>query len=178
MSDSTPSHPLPFDPGDPHIRTMARRLLGGDHVPLRGDTDSLINEALIRLLPTGRARDTDQRRARAFLAMRHHLCDKRRQLQGRPDHQAWSDTLCKTNRETEVELQLDLQRALAELFALPKGGGLYRLLCQLRCEGVGSAQELAQRTGQTPRTVSRKLRYMRCWLEARLRLSEDSSTAL
>ncbi len=151
------------------LRRMAEGLMSGERGGHTLEPTALANEVWLRLRASRNAGELERG---AFLglaaqAMRRILTEHaRRRATAKRGGAARRTTLNGKAAEPEpVDFALDLDAALTELEGLDPD--LARVV-ELRWYAAGSTEEIAETLGLSPRTVKRRWRFARAWLQQRM----------
>lgn len=151
------------------LRRMAEGLMSGERGGHTLEPTALANEVWLRLRASRNAGELERG---AFLglaaqAMRRILTEHaRRRATAKRGGAARRTTLNGKAAEPEpVDFALDLDAALTELEGLDPD--LARVV-ELRWYASGSTEEIAETLGLSPRTVKRRWRFARAWLQQRM----------
>lgn len=155
------------------LRRLAERVMAGERDAHTLQPTALVNEVWLRLRASRNAGELDRG---AFLglaaqAMRRILTEHAREKAARKRGGAVRRTTLdsKIAIRAPEEFAIDLDLALTELAA--HDAELARVV-ELRWYAAGSTEEIASALGISPRTVKRRWRFARAWLQERL--SEES----
>jgi RNA polymerase sigma factor (TIGR02999 family) len=151
------------------LRRMAEGLMSGERGGHTLEPTALANEVWLRLRASRNAGELERG---AFLglaaqAMRRILTEHaRRRATAKRGGAARRTTLNGKAAEPQpVDFALDLDAALTELEGLDPD--LARVV-ELRWYAAGSTEEIAETLGLSPRTVKRRWRFARAWLQQRM----------
>jgi len=155
------------------LRRMAQGLMAGERAGHTLEPTALANEVWLRLRASRNAGGLERG---AFLglaaqAMRRILTEHaRRRAAAKRGGAARRTTLDGKAAEPEpVDFALDLDAALTELERLDPE--LARVV-ELRWYAAGSTEEIAATLALSPRTVKRRWRFARAWLQQRMQEDE------
>ncbi|MBK8178403.1 MAG: sigma-70 family RNA polymerase sigma factor [Planctomycetes bacterium] len=155
------------------LRRMAEGLMSGERGGHTLEPTALANEVWLRLRASRNAGELERG---AFLglaaqAMRRILTEHaRRRATAKRGGAARRTTLNGKAAEPQpVDFALDLDAALTELEGLDPD--LARVV-ELRWYAAGSTEEIAETLGLSPRTVKRRWRFARAWLQQRMQEDE------
>lgn len=155
------------------LRRMADGLMAGKHGGHTLEPTALVNEVWLRLRASRNAGELERG---AFLglatqAMRRILSEHaRRRATAKRGGAARRTTLDgKAAAPAPADFALDLDAALSELEQLDPE--LARVV-ELRWYAGGSTEEIAASLGLSPRTVKRRWRFARAWLQQRMQEDE------
>jgi RNA polymerase sigma factor (TIGR02999 family) len=151
------------------LRQLANGLMGGERGGHTLQPTALVNEVWLRLRASRNAADLDRG---AFLglaaqAMRRVLTEHARvRATAKRGGAARRTTLDGKPVQAEpVDFALDLDAALTELATIDPD--LVRVV-ELRWYAAGSTEEIAATLGISPRTVKRRWRFARAWLQEKM----------
>jgi len=165
-------------PGDPEwspavyreLRRMAEGMLAGERNGHTLEPTALAHEVWLRLRPSRNAGGLGQGElvGLAAQAMRRILVEhaRRRGARKRGGDARRTTLDGKALAAEPAEFVLDLEQALAELQTLD--AELARVV-ELRFHAGLSVEEVAEALGASPRTIKRRWRFARAWLQRRMR---------
>jgi RNA polymerase sigma factor (TIGR02999 family) len=145
---------------------MAESLMGAEPTDHTLQATGLVHEVWLRLLKSRNAGELERGEflGLASQAMRRILTDHARRKSSAKRGGAWRRTTLaeKPSRRAPAQLALGIDRALSALEA--SDPELARLV-ELRFYGEASVEELGRNLGLSPRTVKRRYRYAKAWLQ-------------